>query len=49
MAKDVKCKVNTCKFYGPGDYCEAKAIKICAETKSCGCSADTNCKTFQPK
>lgn len=49
MAKDVKCKVNTCKFYGAGDCCEARVIEVCPETKSCGCSADTNCKTFQPK
>ena len=28
MAKDVKCKVNTCKFYGVGDSCEAKVLSL---------------------
>lgn len=49
MAKDVKCKVSNCKYYAQGDMCEASVIEVNAETKQCGCSAETNCKTFQPK
>lgn len=49
MAKDVKCKVSTCKYYCNGDMCEATSIEVCTDTKKCGCSAETNCKTFQPK
>lgn len=49
MAKDVKCKVNSCKFYTSGDLCNAASIEVCPETRDCGCSKETNCKTFQPK
>lgn len=49
MAKDVKCKVDSCKYYSSGDICSAAAIEVTANTKSCGCSDQTNCKTFIAK
>lgn len=49
MAKDVKCKVSTCKYYCSGDLCNAASIEVSAETRQCGCSSETNCKTFQAK
>lgn len=49
MAKDVKCKVSNCKYYVRGDSCDANAIEVTSDTKSCGCSNETNCKTFQSK
>ena len=48
MAKDVKCMVNNCKYYGSGDACNATVIEVCAH-KNCGCSDQTNCKTFIAK
>jgi len=49
LAKDVKCMVNSCKYYSNGDLCDANCIEVCTETKKCDCSSETNCKTFQPK
>lgn len=49
MAKDVKCKVDNCKYYTNGDLCNAAAIEVTANTKACGCSDQTNCKTFIAK
>lgn len=49
MAKDVKCMVNNCKYYKTGDACNAAIIEVCTETRNCGCSAETNCKTFMAK
>lgn len=51
MAKDVKCKVDDCKFYVAGDLCTAKAIEVTHEAGCCHCSnsGETICKTFQPK
>ncbi|WP_110956163.1 DUF1540 domain-containing protein [Anaerosinus massiliensis] len=49
MAKDVKCIVDTCKYYASGDICEANSIEVAKESKKCDCSSETNCKTFQLK
>ncbi|MDF2566118.1 MAG: hypothetical protein K0Q53_2522 [Massilibacillus sp.] len=49
LAKDVKCIVDSCKYYHDGDLCQANAIEVTSETKKCDCSSETNCRTFQPK
>ena len=49
MAKDVKCMVSNCQYYGTGDSCQANTIEVCTDKKSCGCSAETNCKTFRSR
>jgi len=44
--RGIKCKVNTCHYYMPGEHCYAETIEVHPENASC--SEDTGCKTFIP-
>ena len=49
MAKDVRCSVDTCKYYCDGS-CEARCIQVdkchCQKAKD---TAETACDTFELK
>lgn len=51
MAQDVLCEVSSCHFYDEGDKCTASSIYVVntEDTNNATNSADTDCKTFQPK
>lgn len=43
----VKCVVNTCRYYGQGDHCDAEKIEI--QPRNASNTQDTDCATFAPK
>ncbi len=43
----VKCVVNTCHFYVPGDHCAAEQIEV--QPRNAVSSQETDCATFAPK
>jgi hypothetical protein len=50
MATDVLCEVNSCKYWGNGDKCNASSIYVVNHRgKQAGDSGETDCKTFEPK
>lgn len=50
MAKDVKCEVNSCVFWGDGDKCDASSIYVVNTIDAqASNSSDTDCKTFESK
>ncbi|GFN32834.1 DUF1540 domain-containing protein [Paenibacillus xylaniclasticus] len=49
MAKDVLCEVNSCKFWGNGNKCNASSIYVVSRTHQPRQSEETDCKTFEPK
>jgi hypothetical protein len=50
MAKDVLCEVNSCKYWAPGDKCNASSIYVVNNrSKQASSSGETDCKTFEPK
>ncbi len=42
----IKCVVNTCHYYVPGDYCNAQKIEI--QKRNAASSEETDCATFTP-
>ncbi|MCG7406909.1 DUF1540 domain-containing protein [Paenibacillus sp. ACRRX] len=50
MAKDVLCEVNNCKFWAPGNKCNASSIYVVSNRgKQANNSEETDCKTFEAK
>lgn len=50
MAKDVKCEVNSCNYWGAGNLCNASSIYVVNRSKmNATTSEGTDCKTFEPK
>lgn len=50
MAKDVLCEVNSCKYWGAGNQCNASSIYVVSHHgKKANNSEETDCKTFEPK
>jgi len=51
VAKDVKCEVNSCNYWGAGNLCNASSIYVVNRSKEhhASTSAETDCKTFEPK
>lgn len=50
MAKDVKCRVNSCQFWKNGNRCGAKNIVVeMYSDERAHTSGETGCQTFQPK
>ncbi|MCZ8513041.1 DUF1540 domain-containing protein [Paenibacillus filicis] len=49
MAKDVLCEVNSCKYWGAGNKCNASSIYVVSHNKHASNSEETDCKTFEPK
>ncbi len=47
QSPQVRCVVNTCKYYATGDYCSAKAINI--EPRNASTTEMTDCATFERK
>lgn len=43
----VKCVVDTCHYYGSGNYCMAEKIQV--EPRSAESSEETGCSTFRLK
>lgn len=43
----VKCVVNTCRYYGKGNYCHASEIEI--QPPDARDTQQTDCATFTPK
>ncbi|HSH35198.1 DUF1540 domain-containing protein [Schnuerera sp.] len=43
----VKCVVNTCHYYIPGDYCSAAKIEI--QPRNATSTEETDCATFKPE
>lgn len=51
MARDVKCSVQNCQYWGQGRECTASAIEVNVDGGSDKASyvAETNCHTFKAK
>ncbi|CAM4429744.1 MULTISPECIES: DUF1540 domain-containing protein [Paenibacillus] len=49
MAKDVTCEVNSCKFWGPQNRCNASSIHVAGHQNQPRQNREVDCKTFQPK
>jgi len=50
MAKDVLCEVNSCRNWASENRCNAESIFIVNnQVKQAHNSAETDCKTFDPK
>lgn len=50
MAKDVLCEVNNCNYWAAGNKCAASSIYVVSnQGKHAKNSAETDCKTFEPK
>ncbi|RYM06052.1 DUF1540 domain-containing protein [Sporolactobacillus sp. THM7-7] len=51
MAKDVKCEVDSCKYWGNGNLCQASSIYVVNQRSGnhASTSSETDCKTFDPK
>lgn len=50
VAKDVKCEVNSCNYWGAGNECHASSIYVVNKSKThASTSEETDCKTFEPK
>lgn len=50
VAKDVKCEVNNCNYWGAGNLCNASSINVVGRTsRNVTTSEETDCKTFEPK
>ncbi|MTI94796.1 MAG: DUF1540 domain-containing protein [Firmicutes bacterium] len=43
----VKCVVNTCRYYGNGNYCTASEIEI--QPPNAHDTQETDCATFSPE
>lgn len=43
----IRCVVNTCHYYMPGDHCAAEMIEV--QPKNARDSQDTDCATFIPE
>ncbi|HWQ62458.1 MAG TPA: DUF1540 domain-containing protein [Negativicutes bacterium] len=48
---NVKCTVQTCKFWNQGEHCSASAIEVNVDGGGAQArqSEQTNCHTFAPK
>jgi hypothetical protein len=42
----IRCVVNTCHYYMPGDHCTAEIIEV--QPKNATNSEETDCSTFIP-
>jgi len=50
LAKDVKCEVNSCTYWGAGNLCNASSIYVVNRSgQQASNSEETDCKTFEPK
>jgi hypothetical protein len=51
MAQDVKCEVNSCKYWGAGNLCNASSIYVVNRVggRQASNSEETDCKTFEAK
>lgn len=50
MSQEILCEVSNCQFWKSGDRCSASAIYVVSKKgKMAKSSAETDCKTFQPK
>ncbi|SFX44516.1 protein of unknown function [Thermoactinomyces sp. DSM 45891] len=50
MARDVRCEVNNCTYWGSGDKCEADAIYVVSHRgKEAEDQKETDCHTFERK
>jgi hypothetical protein len=50
VAKDVKCEVNSCNYWGAGNLCNASSIYVVNRSiRHATTSEETDCKTFEPK
>lgn len=50
MAKDVKCEVESCKYFEDGDVCTASSIKVVSHVGSeASDTEETDCNTFEKR
>ncbi|WP_081824420.1 MULTISPECIES: DUF1540 domain-containing protein [unclassified Paenibacillus] len=50
MARDVKCEVNSCKYWAAGNECNASSIYVVSNHASKAREFhETDCKTFESK
>ena len=43
----IKCIVNTCHYYMPGDHCSAEIIEV--QPRNAADKQETDCATFVPQ
>jgi hypothetical protein len=43
----IRCMVNTCEYYLPGDHCSAKLVEV--QHRNAKSAKETDCTTFKPK
>lgn len=46
---NLKCKVDTCHYWGTGNQCTANGIEVHNQSNKANTSDDTICKTFKPQ
>lgn len=49
MAKDVRCEVNSCRYWADENRCRAETIFIQKHVKEASKPAETDCGTFETK
>jgi hypothetical protein len=51
LARDVKCEVNSCRYWAAGNECHATSIYVVnrMNTKQASHSEETDCQTFESK
>ncbi len=49
MAKDVKCEVQNCTYWGQGNACNADSIYVVTHSQQAQRIEETDCKTFKAK
>jgi hypothetical protein len=49
MAKDVKCEVQNCNYWGQGNSCSAESIYVVTHSQKASNFEETDCRTFKSK